>query len=818
MKIKKLGVAFTPLLLMVSMLMISDTAHATTYIDLSTTDSSKIVSKYYKLDDFAKLSKSYVDWPLRSSGCASSGVTSYKTLPWLADTSGVDLSYGIDGNYLSQSGDCSNRYKDGGSSDRGWVYTSALSSWATATGSLSGWAAPSSSMPASVTLTDGRVKGVKRIWGASSPDKTDKSVSMFKTNGYSTYSPSTYYLYGSGVTLFRHVFTVTSTQYDKITNEGATLKLHIGADDWYVAYLNGTRVSYSTSSSDVNTVSIGSGTLKEGTNVFAVQAMDKAYWKALNDYPTDTAGLAYSLYLAVPDAVAPPPPPPDPDPDPGLCVINFNVADLDADGAVTLPSAANIERWVDSTSNNPSGKYVFSESPDASWLNSSGFGGVLILKTNSENTTGAIRETTVTMSSSTDPSCKDSVVVRQESTALPPPPPPPPPPPVVSVDVIVPEAYEKGKVQTLGATLPIVHKLTITNCVAKSYSMTVSGYRNAGDKYSFATPLQFKAPDAENKCEITYSTAISTDYLNNTDLNALPALTYTTTYEGVSSPPKTLAVFEAPFARFFGSDVLVCNDTPKKFIYDNRVPLSGGNPLRGSFSQYASFFKSTNAPFGATPFLGLASLTRSPLGAYSSGERLSSTWTPLSGCGNMPEAEDFSGVTTDTVAASDFDVSKTYWNDGDIQITGDITRNSSFDFTNVSTYPVVVIRAAGNIYINPAVKHIEAVLIADGGSVYTCATSSADIKPNSLYDDDCATPLKIRGAVMATNGIYLQRAKGTRYFAPVTSPGWKETSDDKFTAAEIIEFPDYLNFVRSFDLKSRDVGSFESYKSVPPRL
>ena len=376
---------------------------------------------------------------------------------------------------------------------------------------------------------------------------------------------------------------------------------------------------------------------------------------------------------------------------------------------------------------------------------------------------------------------------------------------------ITAQDYERG-LETAGVR-EIKHQLTIQNCVAMTYTWYISGVRGNGIAYNNEEITSALTPDASDNCTAEIPRTVDVSYLNGIPVE--PGIKYRTEFNGLSPAEKLLRVTEAPFVRFFGSDVLVCNNS-SKFVYDNRDAT--GEDLRGSFSQYATFYTANNDPIANT-FLGIRTLTKKPApNSYAVDTRLASNWSGMP-CGNLPSPDDF--AVTD--AASLKEIATTTYNepgyisvDGNIYINGGIY-NGETTFTNIYSHPVMVIRATGDIYIDPSVSFIEAVLIADGGSVYTCATSTV-IKPNSLYDNDCATPLKIRGAVMATNGIYLQRAKGTRYLADTNPLTWNTVSDNNFTAAEIFEFPDYLNFVRSYNLKPRSIGSYDAYRSLPPRL
>lgn len=296
-----------------------------------------------------------------------------------------------------------------------------------------------------------------------------------------------------------------------------------------------------------------------------------------------------------------------------------------------------------------------------------------------------------------------------------------------------------------------------------------------------------------------------------------------------STANTSFEVYEAPFARFFGNDVKVCGPgSTNRFSYDNRTVVAPGadaiDRFKGSFSEYASIFLSTNQPrSGGFPNVSYEGLQSSAINT--SWDKLLSNYTALtSASGNC--TVDSSVIKLSASAPSSASISSipsynaptTIQYNGNITISGDIFNSqaaSAYSSTfDPDTFPIMLIYATGDININAGVKNIDAVLVA-GGEINTC--SAAKSSPASI-SSTCDNPLKINGAVVA-KAVNLQRSGGTRYKADASSPGWEDNiSGGNTKASEIIEYPWYLNYVNFKDLaKDSDTG-FKAYYGLPPRL
>lgn len=259
-------------------------------------------SQFMSLTDYAG-QRPFVDWPLRSQGCSASSATIYKTIPWLAANPNSRI---YNGNNFLTSGNCSDRYNDGGNPRGGWLDPAAFGGWALPSGGTlaetppiftgSGKTAPCNSFPGGPA---------PRIWGRSFIDSTDQSVALFRGNGFPSYTPAIgrhgtpLYLYTGGTTILRNQFNLTAPQLAELQSPTSTLTLQILADDFFKVYVNGVAVSESDLASNRSFSNLGSAKslFLEGKNVISVQAVDKALWFEAGFGPPRGVGLCYSLAL-----------------------------------------------------------------------------------------------------------------------------------------------------------------------------------------------------------------------------------------------------------------------------------------------------------------------------------------------------------------------------------------------------------------------------------------------------------------------------------------------------------------------------------------
>lgn len=265
---------------------------------------------------------SYVNWPLRSQGCpaADRGTTLYKSVPWMALISfvrGYDY-YGVGnqdyyrGDNLTLSGNCRDRFNDAGPGSYGvnsanpgvWVSTTAYLNWAGNQGVGPSWSNAILNDANNSRLTPDQVPpGADPLWGMKGNDNTQKDQILFPRNGVTSYTPTSFRLYSNGSTLFRHEFTLTQEDIDKINLSTASVEIDIKADDWYKVYINGTAQLETIITSERKDMKFSNkNAFVVGKNVLAVQVIDKAVWyqNPITEF-NRASGLAYALYINIPD-------------------------------------------------------------------------------------------------------------------------------------------------------------------------------------------------------------------------------------------------------------------------------------------------------------------------------------------------------------------------------------------------------------------------------------------------------------------------------------------------------------------------------------
>ncbi|HEX5744352.1 MAG TPA: hypothetical protein VFX84_02790 [Candidatus Saccharimonadales bacterium] len=93
---------------------------------------------------------------------------------------------------------------------------------------------------------------------------------------------------------------------------------------------------------------------------------------------------------------------------------------------------------------------------------------------------------------------------------------------------------------------------------------------------------------------------------------------------------------------------------------------------------------------------------------------------------------------------------------GNVRITGNVTYINSW---NIDSAPSFVLRATGNIYIDPGVTRLDGTYISNK-TIYTCSNNSFSPKPASAMHNGCKNQLVFNGSVVAKK-INLMRTFGS---------------------------------------------------------
>ncbi len=300
-------------------------AIVTQNIASSSTTNPNIQTRWYTLRGYGNIPKSEVNWPLRSEGCPSNGVT-YKVAPWQPQ---YDPTYS--GNNINKSSNCADRYSDAGTTtDNGaWIHADAQSGWSQPGTQTTNWHTGAYASTSNVMggCTDGHSLlggNAPSIWGASSVDLSDQYYTTGAIGTIAGTAKGLYYdqypagssdptkVYSNGVTLVRHTFTLTSDDIVRIGQATTHLYLQAFADDWLKVYLNGVEVpsgvggavtTSTTSEAQVDLTAVRSY-LQAGDNVLGIMVADKAI-ASTSDPGSRQAGVCYNLQYQYDDTQTP---------------------------------------------------------------------------------------------------------------------------------------------------------------------------------------------------------------------------------------------------------------------------------------------------------------------------------------------------------------------------------------------------------------------------------------------------------------------------------------------------------------------------------
>ena len=326
---------------------------------------------------------------------------------------------------------------------------------------------------------------------------------------------------------------------------------------------------------------------------------------------------------------------------------------------------------------------------------------------------------------------------------------------------------------------------------------------------------------------------ISATTLNSSSPNTYVFTAAITAAAGVPAPlpssTATLRNYTVPYARFYGNDIAGGSGSIYFNNHDNQPPTTSS---AGSAAQYAAIAKTTiliaTAAFRSTAPaspIGLSALTSAQVSIASTNNTSGATWA------NNWSTSGYYGDTTATTTinhAASSVASKITIVGNDIYIKGNITIDStklpspSNLFDNASI-PVITLIAAHNIYIDPSVTQIDALLQATN-DIYTCSTGAA-ATPSAA----CSNTLLVNGEVGASNAIHFDRVCGTRLSATSTegntAAGTYMTNTNpncsgsykSGIAAEVINFPSYLYFASPY-ISGATQTQYQSIYSAPPLL
>ncbi|MFO0781861.1 MAG: hypothetical protein U0524_03140 [Candidatus Saccharimonadales bacterium] len=173
-------------------------------------------------------------------------------------------------------------------------------------------------------------------------------------------------------------------------------------------------------------------------------------------------------------------------------------------------------------------------------------------------------------------------------------------------------------------------------------------------------------------------------------------------------------------------------------------------------------------------------------------------------------------LTIDTTNISP-NVNVSYFVNGDVYIKGNIAYASGW---TRDTVPSFILKASGNIYIDPSVTRLDGIYVAEG-QIYTCATDFNELPdPDDALYGTCNTQLVVHGVFQA-NKINLMRTYKSLRNATQTEYRKPEGATAPDTnAAEVFDFSPELYLSNPMILPKSGTGvqQWESYKNLPPVL
>ena len=345
--------------------------------------------------------------------------------------------------------------------------------------------------------------------------------------------------------------------------------------------------------------------------------------------------------------------------------------------------------------------------------------------------------------------------------------------------------------------------------------------RNCTTNATFTGTIVNTATSLDGVAPNTYSyTPIITSAIPETGQATVPGIPI----NGLSG---ALTVYTVPYARFYGNDIASGSGSIYFNNHDNQ-PLTTS---AGSAAQYAAIAKTTilvaTAAFSSTAPaspIGLKSVTDVQVSIASTNNTSGAAWA------NNWSTSGYYGDTngTTTINGANSIASKITIVGNDIYIRGNITIDtdklpSTTNLFDNASIPVITLIAKNNIYIDPRVTQIDALLQA-GNDIYTCS-KGAVATPSA----GCKNTLLVNGEVGANKAIHFDRVCGTRLYAlsteVSTTAGTYMTNANPScsgsyksgVAAEVINFPSYLYFASPY-ISGATQTQYQSIYSAPPLL
>jgi hypothetical protein len=291
-----------------------------------------------------------------------------------------------------------------------------------------------------------------------------------------------------------------------------------------------------------------------------------------------------------------------------------------------------------------------------------------------------------------------------------------------------------------------------------------------------------------------------------------------------------ITIYEVPYTRFYGSDVYAtaCIGANTGIIFNPNSKTVGA----GAAAQYSAIAVSaptSNAMQSAAfrtsvpvPQLGLSAqwaAGKAPCETRSIDSLPKSNGIlPSSDLSSLPNKSYYAASGDTTVnATSTINGKKITIKavNGSLYISSNIIVNEPGAIFNNDTAPVILLIADKDIFINSNVTRIDAILIAKG-TISTCASGFGV----ETARQNCTTKLTINGALGASDIRFL-RSKGTRLLGPLNENNpyagslLNGSTGSVGEAAEVINFPAYLNFATPYLNNNSSTGYQSLFNAAP---
>lgn len=390
--------------------------------------------------------------------------------------------------------------------------------------------------------------------------------------------------------------------------------------------------------------------------------------------------------------------------------------------------------------------------------------------------------------------------------------------------------YEKGSGNTYNVTFGI--NIGSANCSPMTIEWQASG--PGMDPVSFTSHVNEScAVDSGDALSQTIHIPDSNDQDFKPDEKPVGGYAYTTTVNSPTPDSSTddVAIYEVPYARFYGNDMHATN---------GKVFFNYKNNESGSASQYAviasDLISSVTATYRLIPPDPPVGLAVSDFVWRSVNERNLSDYLPISSTTYSSRTDLYSlgegyyetkGDIEIPGSSSEIEKKITIRakDNGSLYIYENITNKGPQNPFSDSTTPVVLLIADNDIYIHKDVTRIDAILIA-GGTIYTCANGINEEVARNNWDDEgigCRTKLTVNGALGASD-IRFARSIGTRLLGQSLENSSLAGKGNMFAstgglnqAAEVINFPGYLYFATP-ELNDMGKAGFQAMFNAAPLL